>query len=284
MAKETAMEATFDDKFVAFIDILGFKNLVAAAEAGNGIQLADLLDLTAKLSASSEQAELKAYGPTVCPQSSYVRSDLSFRSTQISDSVIVSAEVSPAGAANFIGRCWGITVRLLNSGVLCRGYITRGSIFHTDTQVIGTAYQRAYQRESAVTAFHRDPAEQGTPFVEIDPAVTAYVKTCGDSCVEKIYARCTENDGELDALFPFRSLEQSFVIGGPYAKFVDYQRIRQGNIGLRSDIETLKTQMKNAVDPKTARAVQKVEHYIRALDRQLRGCDHVDQILTSLNH
>src|ERR1051325_8422790 len=124
------MQPVFEDKFIAFIDILGFKNLVAAAEAGNSLQLADLLDLTTKLSASSEQAELQAYGPTICPQSSYVKRDLSFRSTQISDSVIVSAEVSPAGAANFIGRCWGITVRLMNSGVLCRGYITGGSVFN----------------------------------------------------------------------------------------------------------------------------------------------------------
>jgi hypothetical protein len=278
------MQPVFEDKFIAFIDILGFKNLVAAAEAGNSLQLTDLLDLTAKLSASSDQAELRAYGPTVCPRSSYVKRDLSFRSTQISDSVIVSAEVSPAGVANLIGRCWGITVRLMNSGVLCRGYITRGSVFHTDTQVIGSGYQRAYQRESAVTAFRREPSEQGTPFVEIDPVVTEYVKGCGDSCVQKIYARCVESDGELDALFPFRSLEQSFVVGGFYAKFVDYERLRQGNVGLRNDIETLKTQMMNAVDPQHARAVQKVAHYIRALDRQLRGCDHVDKVLTSLGH
>jgi hypothetical protein len=276
------MQPTFEDKFVAFIDILGFKNLVAAAEVEDGLQLADLLELTSRLSASADQEELRVLGPTVCPSSSYMSRDLSFRSTQISDCVIVSAEVSPAGVANFIGRCWGVTVRLLNAGVLCRGYITRGSVFHSAAQVIGAAYQRAVKREPVVTVFREDAGEHGTPFVEIDPAVTEYVNACGDRCVQKIYTHCVESDGELDALFPFRSLEQSFVIGGPYAKFVDYERLRQGNIGLRGDIETLKAQMKSAVDAQNERALRKVEHYIRALDRQLRGCDRADQVLTSI--
>jgi hypothetical protein len=272
----------FEDKFVAFIDILGFKNLVAAAEQGASIQLSDVLELLDKFQASKEQAEIAKYGPIACPQSSRIAPDLSFRATEVSDSLILSAEVSPAGVANLIGKAWGVTVRFLQEGVLCRGYMTRGALFHSGLRFLGSGYLRAYQHERRVAAFGQGEDERGTPFVELDPAVTEYVRTSTDDCVKKIYARCVESDGQYAALFPFRALEQSFVIGGIGARLVDYSRVRQGNVGLRGDIAAIKAQLWGAVDRTDARAVQKVEHYVRALDQQLRGCDHVDQVLDIL--
>lgn len=272
----------FQDKFVAFIDILGFKNMVAAAEDGQDIHLSDVLALLDRLQASAQQAEIAAYGPIACPQSSRIQSDLAFRATEVSDSVIFSAEVSPAGVANILGKSWGLTVRLLGEGVLCRGYLTRGLLFHEGVRFLGSGYQRAYQHERHVVAFSHDEADYGTPFVEIDPVVTNYVNTCGDECANKIYERCVESDGTYAALFPFNSLEQSFVLGGFGAKFVDYDALRRGNSGLRDDIAHIKQQLWAAVDPADTRVVKKVEHYIRALDRQLRACDHVDQVLDTL--
>src|SRR6267378_3569937 len=83
------------------------------------------------------------------PFAARVRADLDFRLTQISDCVVVSTEISPAGVINLVNRCWGAVIRLLQNGLMCRGYITRGRIFHTETQVIGTGYQRAYQVRSS---------------------------------------------------------------------------------------------------------------------------------------
>jgi len=57
---------------------------------------------------------------------------------------------------------------LINKGVLCRGIITRGNIFHTNTQFFGTGYMRAYEGESKVSVFKIDDTDKGTPFIEID--------------------------------------------------------------------------------------------------------------------
>jgi hypothetical protein len=272
----------FEDKFVAFIDILGFKNLVAAAEQGGSVQVSDVLELLDKFQASKEQAEIAQHGPIACPASSRIAPDVSFRATEVSDSLILSAELSPAGVANLIGKAWGVTVRLLHEGVLCRGYMTRGVLFHAGHRFFGSGYLRAYQHERHVAAFRQGEDERGTPFVELDPEITEYVRTSTDECVKKIYAHCVESDGQYAALFPFRALEQSFVIGGIGARLVNYNRVRQGNVGLRADMAAIKAQLWAAVDRTDARAVQKVEHYVRALDQQLSGCDRVDQVLDML--
>ncbi len=161
----------FKDKFIGFVDILGFKELVAHAEDGTGIPLTELLDILKTLGSSEDGQRFNQYGPTMCPESAYLQRDLDFQVTQISDCVIVSTEVSPAGAINLISYCWGAVINLLPKGIMCRGYITRGLVYHTDTQLVGSGYQEAYSKEGTVTAFKREADERGTPFVEVDPTV-----------------------------------------------------------------------------------------------------------------
>src|SRR3712207_5351127 len=96
---------TFADKFVAFVDVLGFKNLVAESERGTGMPLPELLELLRKLGTGNERVHFDQYGPTCCPMAPRIEKNLDFRVTQISDCVIVSAEVSPAGVINLISHC-----------------------------------------------------------------------------------------------------------------------------------------------------------------------------------
>ncbi len=35
----------FEEKFIAFIDVLGFKNLAESAEKGNGLPLPEIMEL-----------------------------------------------------------------------------------------------------------------------------------------------------------------------------------------------------------------------------------------------
>ena len=42
-------DTNFKDKFIGFVDILGFKKLVEVAEAGTGMPLAELLDRSSSL-------------------------------------------------------------------------------------------------------------------------------------------------------------------------------------------------------------------------------------------
>jgi hypothetical protein len=51
----------FRDKFVGFIDILGFKQLVLAAEKGNAPSLAELIQFTACLGSGDERQRFEKH-------------------------------------------------------------------------------------------------------------------------------------------------------------------------------------------------------------------------------
>ena len=149
-------DTEFKDKFIGFVDILGFKELVKAAEAEAGMSLARILEILSDLGSRKDRANIERYGPSICPKSTYIQRDLDFRLTQISDCAVISTEISPAGVINLISHCSGTVLRLLAKGILCRGYITRGSVFHTDTQFIGSGYEKASSQEKHVTAFRHE--------------------------------------------------------------------------------------------------------------------------------
>ena len=243
--------------------------------------LAQLLEVVKKLGSPEDRAAIVAYGPTLCPASQYIQRDLDFRIIQISDCAVISSEVSPAGVINLVHHCWGAVIRLLQSGLMCRGYITRGLIFHTDTQVIGSGYQRAYEAEHQVAAFKRQADERGTPFVEVDRPVCDYVAQSGDGCVKEMFASHVKDDGAAVALFPFQKLSHSFIVGG-FGSTFDADRERQSNDNMRQSLQTLKERVASFVDRSNASAVSKAEHYLTALDEQLRVCDKVDEAIRLL--
>ncbi len=92
----------FKDKFIGFVDILGFKKMVAAAETGTGMSLNEVLEITKQLGVPEGRANYLRNGPTTCPESKYIQRNLDFQLTQISDCVIVSCEISPAAIINLI--------------------------------------------------------------------------------------------------------------------------------------------------------------------------------------
>ncbi len=273
----------FKDKFIGFVDVLGFKQMVAAAEAGTGMSLAELLECLKRLGAPEDQETFIKYGPITCPGSNRVQCDLDFRLSQVSDCVVVSSEVSPAGVINLVHHCWGAVIELLTRGIMCRGYITRGLIYHSDGQFIGSGYQEAYSREAQVRAFKRIADERGTPFVEVDPAVCEYVRDHGDWCVREMFSRFVKEDGRITVLFPFKRLGHSFIIGGgPLYRF-DPEREKRANQKMREGIETLKERVTALVDRSNLDAVSKAEHYIAALDAQLEMCKETDDIINKLS-
>lgn len=273
----------FKEKFVAFVDMLGFKTLVEASEAGTGMPLSELLKLLETFGTPEERSKFEKYGPIVCPQSTYSQRNLDFCLTPISDCVIVSSEVSPAGVINLVNHCWGIVIKLLQNGIMCRGYITRGNIFHTETpQFIGTGYQKAYENEGKVSAFKREADERGTPFVEVDRVVCDYIGKCEDRCVKEMFSRYVKDDGEVVALFPFQRLAHSFVIAGFGQKF-DPEKEKRSNQNVRRMLANLKERVMAYLDISNPSAVRKIEHYIQALDAQLAVCDWTDEMINLLN-
>jgi hypothetical protein len=273
----------FKDKFIGFVDILGWKELVKSAEAGTGMSLSNLIELAKELGTAEDQSRFEKYGPMICPASTYIERDLDFRLTRFSDCVLVSSEISPAGVINLVNYCWAAVIKLLTKGIMCRGYITRGPIYHTnEPEIIGSGYQEALNKEHQVSAFKRKADERGTPFVEVDPVVCDYVRDHGDSCVKEMFSRHVKEDGTVTALFPFNRLEHPLVIGGWPGHTFDPEKERRSNENMRSMIGKMKERVMAFVDQSRPHAVSKAEHYIAALDAQLKVCKETDEMIGML--
>lgn len=150
------------DKFIAFVDIIGFSMMVKAEEQ-SGRDLTRPLELVKLLGSADEK-----FFPSLCPNSKRLAPDIDLKMTQISDCVVVSVEPSPAGVINLTHYCHFTALKLLSKGALCRGYITRGNIFHEDRQFIGTGYVQAVESEKGVGFMRVDVDEKGTPFIQVD--------------------------------------------------------------------------------------------------------------------
>lgn len=271
------------DKFIGFLDIIGFKSIEEEAEAGRGLALSEIPELISCLGTENDRQNFEQYGPTICPQSRYIRKDLDFQITQVSDCVIVSVEVSPAGMINLIKHCDGASMKLLKKGVMCRGYIKRGLIHHSKDRQFGTGLSAAAEKEKKVSVFRQDADERGTPFIEIDANVISYLENDSDTCVKEQFSRMVERDGELAALFPFKRLHHSFIIGGAFGPPFDPNKELSSVNVVRGWINKMKEQVKRHINRSDADAVRKGDHYIRMLDAQLVICDETEQLIRCLN-
>lgn len=267
-------EAKFTEKFIGFVDILGFKAMTHAAENGGTPSLAEIMKLTTKMGSKADLAEYRRVGPISCPDAPCIRKDMDIQITQISDCVIVSTEISPAGVINLVWHSWSVCMRLLGDGIMLRGYLERGSVYHDDQTVIGSGYIDALKRESEVSVFKQAADERGTPFIEVDPEVVSYVERCGDACVKEMFWRMAKKDGDLVALFPFQRLVHEW--GGPK---VDAAREKEQVEALRRQIRSIMTNVQGRIDSSNEAAVSKGRHYLRMLQDQIRVCDETDRAI-----
>jgi hypothetical protein len=115
----------YKERYVAFLDLLGFKALVFAAESDQG-----------------EHARLKGalerLNQTLCNVPRW-----GFRFTHFSDCIIITSDVFPQALESIFSAVETLTRNLLQYDVLVRGGITRGGAFHTAQYVYGTAIGRA---------------------------------------------------------------------------------------------------------------------------------------------
>lgn len=275
-------EPDYVEKIVGYVDILGFKSLVRAAEEGHGLSTRELSEVVKSLGAEDDCKRLKKYGPTWCPKAPRISRDLDFQITRASDCVFISAEISPAGVINLIAHCWSACMNLMTKGIMCRGYIKRGRIYHTLEAQFGTGLSDAVERERLVSIFKRDANERGTPFIEIDKDVVAYIENQADQCVKEIFSRCTKSDGTIAAVFPFKRLNHRFMIGGSAGSFDPNREITSLN-NMRKLIRKMQEQIRRHINPLDQRAVEKAEHYIQMLDVQLGACDRTEEMINWLD-
>ncbi len=270
------VEPQFRDKFVAFVDILGFTSKVAAADGRPGAQLSDLLEICGELESRSHVQSIAAYGPIICPESRYESRNLDYRVTQISDCAIISTEVSPAGVINLVEHISQSIIGLLQHGVLVRGYVTRGSIFHDDQQFIGVGYQNALTGEKSVRAFRMSESDGATPFVEVDPQVVRYIREETDACVVEMFGRMAKVDPAQDVtvLFPFQQLTN--VVGGNIS---EPEKCQRSLAIVRTWIDSYKEKIKSQESVSDHVANKKTKYYMKILNDLLVECYEIENFL-----
>ena len=250
---------------------------------GSGLSLWELCEITDMLGTVADREEFKMYGPIICPKARRIRKDLDFCITQFSDNVLISAEISSAGLINLVFHCWKACMALLaKKGIMCRGYIERGRIYHTSEYQIGVGISDVVKREKQVPIFRKNADENGTPFIEIDTRVVQYVECQPDKCVKKMFSRFVMVESDLAAIFPFKRLDPGIFFGaGTDAKF-DPEKERASVNVVRGWIYRMKELVESHIDLSKESARQKGEQYVRMLNAQLVVCDRMENAINRL--
>lgn len=130
--------AGYRDKYVAFVDILGFAELVREADKDED-RLAAVVDALNTVS-------------TVAPPS---HAETGLMSQNFSDSLILSAHATPDGLWHLLLTLDRLSWNLLCIGILARGGVAHGRIHHDEKIVFGVGVNEAYRLESTVAKFPR---------------------------------------------------------------------------------------------------------------------------------
>jgi len=123
---------TFDLRYVAFMDLLGFSEMVRAAEVNGSIRRT-LMNI--------------AYTLKNQPIEGSPEADLRFN--QFSDCIVISAARSTEGLREVILACQYLARRMLESDVLMRGGIVRGSLLHTEDAMYGLGLVEAVKLDTS---------------------------------------------------------------------------------------------------------------------------------------
>lgn len=134
MDEDTLDVPPYRRMFVAFIDILGFRELIHNSSRDREVRRA-LIEAFDKISGFGESIRQKY-------------SELRFFA--FSDSIIVLAQDSAEAASALLSRVQWLYFRLLRYGILSRGVIDFGRAIHTDKYVFGPAIVSAYEKEVAL--------------------------------------------------------------------------------------------------------------------------------------
>lgn len=122
---------SYPEKYVAFVDILGFSDLVERADQDPDLRkgLADILHIF----------------QTTCG----TIPTLGTRVTQFSDSIVITANRTEQGLRSILSGCEWLTMNLIQYAVLLRGGVAVGRVSHESHILFGIGVNRAYQFEKS---------------------------------------------------------------------------------------------------------------------------------------
>ena len=141
------INTNYEKRLVAFIDILGFKNIIAKSIFDE--QVANNLHRAMKRISEDHQNNQRDIANDDNPFNKMV--------TTFSDSAVISYPVQP-GTGNLFSLLMEIIylqIDLINLGFLLRGGIAIGPLYHEDSIIYGPAMIEAYYLESKIAQYPR---------------------------------------------------------------------------------------------------------------------------------
>jgi hypothetical protein len=127
---QAAEQGDYRERYVAFLDLLGFKALVKSAES-DAVERERLLEI------------LRLLRDTLCENPK-----LGMRFTHFSDCIVLSIDRTAAGLWEAFQSIDLLTFYLLQFDCLIRGGLVAGGVHHSERFVYGTAVNEAHRLES----------------------------------------------------------------------------------------------------------------------------------------
>ena len=131
--------AKYEDRYCAFIDILGFRELIDDLRTG-ATNFKTLRNLLREINSPIKAPKIK--NPNMKVQS-------------ISDAVAISTAPTADGLVQLLYSLEDLTENLAKEGFLMRGAIVKGRLYHDKNMVFGEALVEAARLESGIVRFPR---------------------------------------------------------------------------------------------------------------------------------
>jgi len=203
----------FENKFVAFLDVMGFSNLVSQ----NNLDQLDRYFFHV----NQILIKLKDSGPKI-----------NFLS--ISDSIIIVSPVGLNGLIQIIRAIKEIQITLLRKGILLRGALSYGPVFFDNINniLVGKGYIKAYKLESQAIY----------PRVIIDPLIITIVNQESESSINKDRTSFLKSINK-DGILVYQNNANSLIKDD--AVFIHYSEILDSNNKIHKTITSVYEMIKN---------------------------------------
>ncbi|CAI1933168.1 hypothetical protein [Serratia fonticola] len=142
----------YEQRIVAFIDILGFKSLLNDTLDKYGNDKEDKIDAVI----SAYDAIRDIWNLDQAPQFLGVKTSETKKISIFSDCLVISFTIEqPSGVFATLLEIKMLIMRLISRKILCRGAVSIGKFIHTDNYLFGPALVEAYTLESKAAMYPR---------------------------------------------------------------------------------------------------------------------------------
>ena len=132
----------YSERYVAFVDILGFSEIVRQSDSDKTPKRYDALVKT-----------LSEIGTRESSADEIIGVDFQFQS--FSDSIVLSTTANPTGLIYLLSTIIELSIRLLRNGLLLRGGMAKGKLHHNGGVMFGPAFLEAYRIENMIAKYPR---------------------------------------------------------------------------------------------------------------------------------